>query len=123
MAFAYPFNLLRLGNSISWWLGIAPWQLFFYVFLPPLLLDAAVRIDWYMFRKVALQVVTMAFLVVGAGCALMVPIMLKLLRLEASGWTWAHACMFGAIVASTDAVAIVAVMRTSTRSGGVGARG
>ena len=52
MAFAYPFNLLRLGNSISWWLGIAPWQLFFYVFLPPLLLDAAVRIDWFIFRKV-----------------------------------------------------------------------
>ena len=57
MAFAYPFNLLRLGNSISWWLGIAPWQLFFYVFLPPLLLDAAVRIDWFIFRKVGCAVV------------------------------------------------------------------
>lgn len=63
--------------------------------------------------QVMVQVVTLAFLVVGAGCALMVPIMLYLLRLKDSGWTWAHACMFGAIVASTDAVAIVAIMKTS----------
>ena len=42
-----------------------------------------------------------------------VPIMLYLLRLEKHGWTWAHACMFGAMVASTDAVAIVSIMKTS----------
>jgi NhaP-type Na+/H+ or K+/H+ antiporter len=60
------------------------------------------------------QVMTMAFLVVGAGCMLMVPVMLYVLRLP--GWTWAHACMFGAMVASTDAVAIVAIMRTSERA-------
>jgi NhaP-type Na+/H+ or K+/H+ antiporter len=113
MALAWPVNLGALGNSLAIWLGMSPWQLFFYAFLPPLLLDAAVRIDWFMFRKVAVQVVTMAFLVVGAGCALMVPIMLHVLRLKGSGWNWAHACMFGAIVASTDAVAIVAIMRTA----------
>lgn len=53
MAIAWPVNLGALGNSIAIWLGISPWQLFFYVFLPPLLLDAAVRIDWYLFRKVS----------------------------------------------------------------------
>jgi NhaP-type Na+/H+ or K+/H+ antiporter len=52
MGLAWPFNLGALGNSIAIWLGINPWQLFFYVFLPPLLLDAAVRIDWYLFKKV-----------------------------------------------------------------------
>jgi hypothetical protein len=52
MAIAFPVNLGALGNSLAIWLGISPWQLFFYVFLPPLLLDAAVRIDWFMFRKV-----------------------------------------------------------------------
>jgi hypothetical protein len=52
MAIAWPVNLGALGNSLAIWLGISPWQLFFYVFLPPLLLDAAVRIDWYLFRKV-----------------------------------------------------------------------
>jgi hypothetical protein len=53
MAVAFPVNLGALGNSLAIWLGISPWQLFFYVFLPPLLLDAAVRIDWFMFRKVS----------------------------------------------------------------------
>eukprot|EP00882_Tetradesmus_deserticola_P019578 GHRQ01021080.1.p1 GENE.GHRQ01021080.1~~GHRQ01021080.1.p1 ORF type:complete len:110 (-),score=22.20 GHRQ01021080.1:569-898(-) len=53
MAIAFPVNLGALGNSLAIWLGISPWQLFFYVFLPPLLLDAAVRIDWFMFRKVS----------------------------------------------------------------------
>jgi hypothetical protein len=52
MAVAFPVNLAGLGNSLAIWLGISPWQLFFFVFLPPLLLDAAVRIDWFMFRKV-----------------------------------------------------------------------
>ena len=51
MAIAWPVNLGALGNSLAIWLGISPWQLFFYVFLPPLLLDAAVRIDWFLFKK------------------------------------------------------------------------
>ena len=51
MAFVYPFNLRQLGNSVSIWLGITPYELFFYIFLPPLLLDAALKIDWYMFKK------------------------------------------------------------------------
>ncbi|KAF8065728.1 NHX8 [Scenedesmus sp. PABB004] len=113
MAVAWPVNLGALGNSIAIWLGIAPWQLFFYVFLPPLLLDAAVRIDWFMFRKSFIQVFTLAFLVVGATCAACVPIMLYMLDLRKYGWNWLHACMFGAMVASTDAVAIVSIMKTA----------
>ena len=48
----FPANLGRLGNAAAIWLGIQPWELFFYIFLPPLLLDAAVRTDWFMFKKV-----------------------------------------------------------------------
>jgi NhaP-type Na+/H+ and K+/H+ antiporter len=59
------------------------------------------------------QVFTMAFLVVGATCVAMVPIMLYMLDLRKYGWEWIHACMFGAMIASTDAVAIVSIMKTS----------
>lgn len=52
MGIAYPFNLREVGNGLSLWLGIEPYELFFYVFLPPLLLDAALKIDWYVFKKV-----------------------------------------------------------------------
>ena len=48
----FPWNLGRLGNSVALWLNIEPYELFFYVFLPPLLLDAAVKLDFFLFKKV-----------------------------------------------------------------------
>jgi NhaP-type Na+/H+ or K+/H+ antiporter len=59
------------------------------------------------------QVFTLAFLVVGLTCLCMVPMMLHILDLRKYGWNWIHACMFGAMIASTDAVAIVSIMKTS----------
>lgn len=53
--FMFPFNLGRLGNGIAWWLGIHPYELFFYIFLPPLLCDSAVRIDFFLFKQVMLS--------------------------------------------------------------------
>jgi hypothetical protein len=50
--FMFPFDLGRLGNAIAWWLGQEPYELFFYVFLPPLLFDSAVRIDYFIFLRV-----------------------------------------------------------------------
>lgn len=51
-ALALPVNLGRFGNSLAIWLGIRPAELFLYIFLPPMLLDAAMRIDFFLFRKV-----------------------------------------------------------------------
>lgn len=48
----YYENMLRLSNAIALWLGIQPPDLFFYAFLPPLLVDAALRMDFYIFKKV-----------------------------------------------------------------------
>ena len=47
-----PVNTGPLGNAIALWLGIEPADLFLYVFLPPMLVDSAVRIDYFIFRKV-----------------------------------------------------------------------
>ena len=49
---AMPFNLGRLGNALTLWLGINPPELFFYAFLPPLLLDSALSLDYFLFKKV-----------------------------------------------------------------------
>ena len=51
-AVSFPFNTGRFGNSLAIWLGIRPAELFLYTFLPPMLLDAAMRIDFFLFRKV-----------------------------------------------------------------------
>ncbi|BDA42347.1 probable Na(+)/H(+) antiporter NhaH at N-terminal half [Coccomyxa sp. Obi] len=114
-AFMFPTDggLGRLGNSIAWWLGIEPYELFLYVFLPPLLLDAAVRIDFFLFKKAWVKILTLAFLVVIGSCGLLIPIMLYMLDLRSDGWTWQYVALFGSMCASTDAVAIVATMKTS----------
>ena len=48
------FNLGRVTNALALWLGAEPAELLFYVFLPPLLLESAVRINFYLFKKVHL---------------------------------------------------------------------
>jgi len=113
MGFVYPFNLREIGNGVALWLGIEPYELFFYIFLPPLLLDAALKIDWYVFKKVGLNVVTLAFLVVMGMCGVLIPVMLYVFWLKPQGWAWYDAALFGSMIASTDAVAIVAVLKKS----------
>lgn len=49
---AFPLNMGRFGNSLAIWLGIRPADLLLYTFLPPMLLDAAMRIDFFLFSKV-----------------------------------------------------------------------
>lgn len=110
---AYQFNLGRIGNSISLWIGLDG-KAFFYVFLPPLLLDSALRIDFYMFRKVLGLSLTFAFLIVAASTFLSIPILLWVLRLKEEGWTWVHCALFSAMVASTDAAAV----SSNLKSGG-----
>lgn len=105
------WTLGRIGNSISWFLSIVPYELFFYIFLPPLLLDAGARIDYFLFKRALLQILTAAFLVVGFTTAAMIPLLLYVLRLADRGWGWQHVALLGSMLASTDAVAIINVMK------------
>lgn len=59
------------------------------------------------------KILTLAFLVVAGSCGLLIPIMLYVLDLRSDGWTWQYVALFGSMCASTDAVAIVATMKTS----------
>ena len=65
------------------------------------------------FVQVALHCISLAFLVVAGSCALLIPVMLYIFQLQTRGWQWPHAALFGSMLASTDAVAIVATMKTS----------
>ena len=53
-AIAFPIKTGPVGNGIAIWLGIEPADLFLYIFLPPMLVDSAVRIDYFIFRKVCI---------------------------------------------------------------------
>ena len=61
----------------------------------------------------AVHCIALAFLVVAGSCALLIPVMLYIFQLDKHGWQWPHAALFGSMLASTDAVAIVATMKSS----------
>lgn len=52
-----------------------------------------------------------AFLVVLANTALLAVFLLYGLDLRHSGWKWSHGFLFATMVASTDAVAVTAVLK------------
>jgi hypothetical protein len=50
------FNLNHFSNALTIWLGMHPSTIFFQIFLPPLLLDSAVRVDFFLFKKVTTMI-------------------------------------------------------------------
>jgi CPA1 family monovalent cation:H+ antiporter len=80
--------------------------LIFNVFLPPLVFEAAMQLDWKRFRGELPLTLTLAFFgvavaagVVAAGMHLIV------------GWTWIGAALFGVLIAATDPVSVIAAFR------------
>ncbi|KAG2490363.1 hypothetical protein HYH03_011165 [Edaphochlamys debaryana] len=110
---SFQTNLGRFGNSVALWVGgIHPGEVFFYAFLPPLLLDSAARVDYFVFKKVLVLSLVFAFVLVCTGTLLAVPLMLWGLGLGPRyGWGWADVALFNAMLASTDAVAVTSVLR------------
>ncbi|KAG1661624.1 hypothetical protein FOA52_002854 [Chlamydomonas sp. UWO 241] len=109
-AFAYTYNLGHFSNASALWLGMRPADIFVYIFLPPFLLDLAVRINWYVLKRMLIGVLFMAFVMVISACILFIPFMLDALGLKASGWTAIDAALFGATIASTDAAAVASCL-------------
>lgn len=66
--------------------------------------------------QVMLQVLTYAFLVVVSNVAIMVPVLLYAFKLQELGWKWQHAALFTSMVASTDAVAVSAILQSGACS-------
>src|SRR4029078_1638674 len=81
-------------------------ELIFNVLLPPLVFEAALQLDWKRFRAELPLTLTLAFfgvavatLVVAAGMHWLV------------GWSWIGAALFGALIAATDPVSVIAAFR------------
>ena len=81
-------------------------ELIFNVLLPPLVFEAALQLDWRRFRDELPLTLTLAFagvaiatMVVGAGMHWVV------------GWSWIGAALFGALIAATDPVSVIAAFR------------
>ena len=81
-------------------------ELIFTVLLPPLVFEAALHLKWGRFRREAGLVLSLAFggtllsaAVVAAGMHWLV------------GWGWPASLLFGSLIAATDPVSVVAMMK------------
>jgi len=81
-------------------------DLIFNVFLPPLIFEAAIQIRWKELRKalpVILVLATVGVCLSAAATALGMRYF--------AGWEWASALLFGALIAATDPVSVIATFK------------
>jgi monovalent cation:H+ antiporter, CPA1 family len=103
--------LYFLHISIKWHLSK---DLIFSVFLPPLVFEAALFIDWREFKKdlpVLSLLATVGMLLAAAVTALGMHYILR--------WDWGSAIIFGVLIAATDPVSVIASFKTSGVKGRV----
>jgi len=106
----YSVGLLVSGLAVGMWApGSTPsltTDLILFVFLPPLIFEAAIQIPWPPLRRempLVLALVTvgvvLAAAVVAAGMHWWM------------GWSWIGAALFGALIAATDPVSVIAAFK------------
>jgi CPA1 family monovalent cation:H+ antiporter len=104
-------GLYFLHISIKWHLSK---DLIFSVFLPPLIFEAALFINWREFQRdlpVLSLLATVGVLLAAAVTATGMH--------YALGWDWASATVFGVLIAATDPVSVIATFKTSGVKGRV----
>jgi CPA1 family monovalent cation:H+ antiporter len=89
-------------------------ELLLFVFLPGLIFEAALHIDWHEFRSNALTIFLLAVPGVVVSMALVTLLLTPLIHALklAPGFTWKEGLVFGALISATDPVAVVALFRT-----------
>jgi len=81
-------------------------DLIFNVFLPPLVFEAALQLQWTSFRRELPVTLLLAFAGVAIAAALVAAGMHWLV-----GWSWMGASLFGVLIAATDPVSVIASFR------------
>src|SRR3954466_1896319 len=97
------FLIALLPNSPA--LPLSP-SLIFNVFLPPLVFEAALQLDWRRFRGELPLTLTLAFFGVAVAALLVAAGMHWIV-----GWSWIGAGLFGVLIAATDPVSVIAAFR------------
>lgn len=80
--------------------------LIFTVLLPPLVFEAALHLKWAQFRSEARLVLSLAFV----GTALSAAVVAAGMHWVVD-WGWQASLLFGALIAATDPVAVIAMMK------------
>lgn len=81
-------------------------ELIFTVLLPPLVFEAALHLKWRQFRESAPLVLSLAFVGTVLSAAVVAAGMHWLI-----GWGWPASLLFGSLIAATDPVSVIAMMK------------
>lgn len=81
-------------------------EFIFGTLLPPLIFEAAIFIHWKELRVNLLPVVALA-----TGGVLIGGVVVASIMVAAEGWTWPAALAFGALIAATDPVSVIAMFK------------
>lgn len=81
-------------------------DLIFNIFLPPLIFEAALQLRWSRFRAELPVTLTLAFIGVPIAAATVALGMHYLLE-----WSWLGSALFGALIAATDPVSVIAAFK------------
>lgn len=92
--------------SVDMWVNIDP-ELILFAFLPALLFGEAMGFTWHVFKRAFGQCALLA----GPGVILGTLAQAPLMRLIVPSWSWGMCMAFGSIVAATDPVAVVALLK------------
>jgi CPA1 family monovalent cation:H+ antiporter len=110
--FGWPYSvgLAAAGAGIAY-LPNAPQlplsrDLIFNIFLPPLVFEAALKLDWKPFRRELPVTLVLAFAGVAIAAAVVAGGMHWLV-----GWSWIGAALFAVLIAATDPVSVIASFR------------
>ncbi len=87
-------------------------DLVFFFFLPPLIFEAALSLDWGELRKDLVLVIALATV----GVAVAATVTAVGMRYALS-WDWGSALLFGILIAATDPVAVIATLKEAGASG------
>ena len=106
----YSVGLVSAGIALALFggafnLALTP-ELIMKILLPPLIFEGALQIEWPGFRADLPLTLTLAFpgtLISGAVVAAGMHLLL--------GWTWQGGALFGALIAATDPVSVIAAFR------------
>ena len=81
-------------------------ELIFTFLLPPLIFEAALHLKWRQFREEAPLVMSLAFVGTALSAAVVAAGMHWII-----GWGWQASLLFGSLIAATDPVSVIAMMK------------
>ncbi|KAK1862333.1 hypothetical protein I4F81_004907 [Pyropia yezoensis] len=99
-----------LSKSLRQWVHLSPPNTFFFVFLSPLIFEAAFNTEWHIFKRLFRPICLLAFVIVILQVFAVAAF--QRLIIQTPGWSWWSALMFGSMLSATDPISVTATLKS-----------